>query len=86
MKKSLIQSIIIIPFVFLLCNSYSWLKQDEKIAKPSLVQTNIAFVTERDGNQEIYVMNADGSEEKRLTDDPAIDMYPSWSPFLKTRK
>jgi TolB protein len=40
----------------------------------------IAFVAVRDGNQEIYVMNADGSGQIRLTFTPAIDRTPSWSP------
>jgi len=29
--------------------------------------TKITFVSERDGNREIYVMNADGSGQTRLT-------------------
>ena len=29
---------------------------------------------------DIYVMDADGSKVERLTDDPADDRYPSWSP------
>ena len=41
----------------------------------------IAFVSFRDGNPEIYVMNADGSEQIRLTDDPThVDWQPAWSP------
>jgi Tol biopolymer transport system component len=41
----------------------------------------IAFYSERDGNQEIYTMNAaDGSNLTRLTDSPADDSNPSWSP------
>jgi WD40 repeat protein/HYR domain-containing protein len=40
----------------------------------------IAFVSMRDGNNEIYVMNADGSAQTRLTNDPAPDATPSWSP------
>ncbi len=40
----------------------------------------IAFVSYRDGNNEIYVMNPDGSEQKRLTNNPGRDLYPSWSP------
>jgi len=40
----------------------------------------IAFVSARDGNQEIYVMNADGSGVSRLTNTPATDIDPAWSP------
>src|SRR5688572_23578124 len=41
----------------------------------------IAFYSERDGNQEIYVMNAaDGSNQTRLTSVNANDSDPSWSP------
>ncbi|MCP4544599.1 MAG: hypothetical protein GY832_46445, partial [Chloroflexi bacterium] len=25
-------------------------------------------------------MNADGSDQRRLTDDPAYDAWPTWSP------
>jgi Tol biopolymer transport system component len=41
----------------------------------------IAFASNRDGNYEIYVMNADGSDVIRLTDnDDVLDREPSWSP------
>jgi WD40-like Beta Propeller Repeat len=40
----------------------------------------IAFMSERDGNPEIYVMNADGSAQTRLTTDPAVDVDPTFSP------
>lgn len=40
----------------------------------------IAFASLRDENWEIYVMNADGSDMTRLTDDPANDVGPNWSP------
>ena len=40
----------------------------------------IAFVSDRDGNEEIYAMNADGSGVVRLTNNSANDRYPSWSP------
>ena len=42
----------------------------------------IAFASYRDGDYEIYLINADGSGETRLTDDPEdyADISPSWSP------
>jgi Tol biopolymer transport system component len=42
--------------------------------------TQIAFRSERDGNAEIYVMNADGSDQTRLTFTPnGFDFNPKWS-------
>ncbi|MEE3140985.1 MAG: hypothetical protein VX307_00175, partial [Chloroflexota bacterium] len=40
----------------------------------------IAFVSERDGNSEIYVMNAGGSGQTRLTFNDGEDRFPTWSP------
>ena len=40
----------------------------------------IAFSSTRDGNSEIYTINADGSGLKRLTYHPGIDTSPCWSP------
>ena len=40
----------------------------------------IAFVSLRDGNPEIYVMLADGSEQTRLTFAPGGDWRPAWLP------
>ena len=42
--------------------------------------TRIAFMSGRDGNPEIYVMNVDGSNLRRLTNHPAGDGTPTWSP------
>jgi Tol biopolymer transport system component len=48
----------------------NWLKPNSKIA----------FTSERDGNDEIYIMNPDGSEQIRLTYNEITDRYPSWRP------
>ena len=40
----------------------------------------IAFASARDGSWEIYVMEADGSNQTRLTDDNADDRNPVRSP------
>ncbi|HIE03379.1 MAG TPA: hypothetical protein EYP61_01330, partial [Candidatus Latescibacteria bacterium] len=45
----------------------------------------IAFVSDRystaqQGNDDIFVMNADGTRIVRLTEDPGYDFAPQWSP------
>src|SRR6266571_2231042 len=40
----------------------------------------VVFSSTRDGNYEIYVANADGSGPSRLTNHPAEDRFPAWSP------
>jgi TolB protein len=50
---------------------------DESLSPPT---GNIAFVSDRDGNQEIYLMSADGAGHTNLTNDPADDKEPWWSP------
>ena len=43
-------------------------------------QAQIAFASSRDGNYEIYVMDADGGNPQNLTNNPHGDSAPSWSP------
>jgi TolB protein len=43
-------------------------------------QVKIAFLSDRDGNYEIYVMDVDGSNPTNLTNNPAEDVSPAWSP------
>lgn len=40
----------------------------------------IAFISTRDGNHEVYVMNPDGSGQTNLTKNDAYDAHPEWSP------
>lgn len=42
--------------------------------------TQIAFGSSRAGDFDIYVMNADGKNVRRLTSSPGLDMRPAWSP------
>ena len=41
---------------------------------------SIVFTSNRDEDFEIYVMNSDGSVQRRLTESRGIDMHPRWSP------
>ncbi len=39
----------------------------------------IAFDSNRDGDYEVYVMNADGSAQRNVSDNGALDALPAWS-------
>lgn len=43
-------------------------------------RSQIAFVSKRGGNVDIYVMNADGGSVRRLTSNAGEDSQPAWSP------
>jgi Tol biopolymer transport system component/N-acetylneuraminic acid mutarotase len=50
-------------------------------AQPDLeISGKIAFSSSRDGNNEIYLMNADGSSPSNLTNHGADDQWGRWSP------
>ena len=42
--------------------------------------TEIAFVSNRGGSSEIFVMNADGSNQRAATANRSINTFPGWSP------
>ncbi|MDO9086148.1 MAG: hypothetical protein Q7U53_08075 [Anaerolineaceae bacterium] len=46
---------------------------------PSPIPCTIAFESDRDGNQEIYLMGPDGSDPVNLTNNPAEDTQPAIS-------
>jgi parallel beta-helix repeat protein len=48
--------------------------------KPQLIGREIVYSAWRDGNEDIYAMYADGTAVVRLTQDPARDYMPRWSP------
>lgn len=47
---------------------------------PSPDGQKIAFMSQQEGNWDIYVVSANGSDLQRLTTDPAEDGLPAWSP------
>ncbi|HEV2721494.1 MAG TPA: hypothetical protein VG323_15845 [Thermoanaerobaculia bacterium] len=48
--------------------------------KPSVFLTQIAFASNRSGNFEIYLMDWDGGNQRRITQHHALSILPSWSP------
>ena len=68
-------------FVILICIGFIN-SCEKKIVDPPQSQLNfeIVFSSNRDGNDEIYEMNADGSSQTRLTNNTVKDWFPKWSP------
>lgn len=40
----------------------------------------LAFISDRDGDWDLYTMDADGGNVEQLTNDVAFDTSPIWSP------
>ena len=47
--------------------------------KRGVALTNIAFYSDRDGAKEIYLMDSDGHNQRRITGHKSISMSPAWS-------
>ncbi len=48
--------------------------------KPGVSSTEIAFISTRSGNKEVYVVNVDGTRLRAATRNRSINTFPSWSP------
>ncbi|MBW2290363.1 MAG: PD40 domain-containing protein, partial [Deltaproteobacteria bacterium] len=46
--------------------------------------SEIAFVSDRTGSKEIYLMDADGSRQRAVTANGSINNFPSWAPDGKS--
>ena len=47
---------------------------------PTTATEEIVFISTRDGNREVYVMEADGSGARRITNSPEDEYRPAWAP------
>lgn len=55
--------------------------QDTAVFTPTNANGKIAFASSRTGNSDIFVMNADGSNQTNITNNPSVTNYePAWSP------
>jgi TolB protein len=51
-----------------------------RIGEKPIFSTKLAFVSNRDGNDEIYMMDYDGGSQTRITYNKIKDYMPAWSP------
>ena len=60
------------------CKTLSTSQINEK--SPKEPKGTLSFLTTRDGNFEVYSMDASGQNVKNLTNNKALDFWSSWSP------
>ncbi len=72
MRKLLGSILILATLVLTSCGKDSRQLMSEK--------SQILFSSRRDGKAEIYIMNADGTGQTNLTNNPEWDAWPFWSP------
>ncbi|HTY18837.1 MAG TPA: DPP IV N-terminal domain-containing protein [Myxococcota bacterium] len=48
--------------------------------KPGVASTELTFISSRSGSQEVWVMDADGGNQRQATRNRAINAFPSWTP------
>lgn len=47
--------------------------------KPGIFLTRVAFVSDRTGNKEVWMMDYDGSNQRRITQEGTLTLTPDWS-------
>jgi Tol biopolymer transport system component len=55
-------------------------ESDDQVPVFSPDGSKIAFLSDRDGNWEIYIMNTDGSDQINLTNNEGSDIDPVFQP------
>ena len=90
LATGLVSSVLSSSYIFVSASSVSTKPAQENRATAAS-PGKIAFASDRDGNFEIYVMDADGGGQIRLTENSGEDYSPAWSPdgnrlaFVSTR-
>jgi TolB protein len=63
---------------------YHRVSTHESDTAPAGSGSQVAFMSARDGNWEVYMIDINGGGAKRLTNNPANDGLPTWSPDGKS--
>jgi len=63
---------------------FTQVTRDQRDTAPAGYGGRIVFMSNRDGNWEIYIIREDGTGLKRLTNNASDDGLPTWSPDGKT--
>lgn len=58
---------------------YGLIFTDEENPQETVLSNKIAFASDRDGDDEIFIMDADGSNQQKITDNSVSDFAPSIS-------
>ena len=85
MKNKIIYAILVALAALALSGCFpNMMGQQQQSVKTDPVYSpdgmKLAFISTHDGDPEIFVMNADGTGLKKLTENTAVDAAPSWSP------
>jgi TolB protein len=79
-KPLILMGLFVLSLILAISNSKTTVAaQTSVVALPNLAATQISLLSEPK-NSAIYVVNADGSNLSQLTNDPAFDDQPTWSP------
>ncbi|MBW2713291.1 MAG: PD40 domain-containing protein, partial [Deltaproteobacteria bacterium] len=57
---------------------------EELTGQRGVSNTEMAFISDRNGNREVYVMNADGSGLRQASRNGSVNSLPGWSPDGKS--
>ncbi len=82
-KRRYLRLIIVIGLVYLsmlLLTSCSGGPSSPEDLEPTEPRPGIVFTSDRSGNWDIYLIQADGNDLTQLTDHPKVDADPDWSP------
>ena len=48
--------------------------------RPGIFNSRVAFISDRTGNKEVWMMDYDGSNQRQITRESALTLTPDWSP------